>query len=115
VSETATTEFEALVSRALSPVDPPDELARRMENALASITELAAGELEAWELASMRDPRNWVRPAAAVVGGTAAGVALVVLRTRRRSKARRKAASSALDLVGRTVDDAVHEARRLWR
>ena len=32
-----------------------------------SITEMAADELEAWELVAMRDPRNWVRPAAAVV------------------------------------------------
>ena len=38
-----------------------------------SITEMAADELEAWELSAMRDPRNWVRPAAAVVVGSAAG------------------------------------------
>ncbi len=47
---------------------------------------MAADELEAWELSAMRDPRNWVRPAAAlVVGGTAAGAALVLLRARRRA------------------------------
>ena len=34
---------------------------------------MAADELEAWELSAMRDPRNWVRPAAAVVAGSAAG------------------------------------------
>ena len=36
------------------------------------LTELAAEELDAWELSAMRDPRNWVRPvAAATVGGPA--------------------------------------------
>ncbi len=34
----------------------------------------------------MRDPRNWVRPAAAIVAGSAAGAALVVLRARRRTR-----------------------------
>jgi hypothetical protein len=76
--------FEGLLRQALTPVDPPEDLVQRLESTLTSITELAAGELEAWELSAMRDPRNWVRPAAAVVvGGTAAG-ALVILRARRR-------------------------------
>ncbi len=59
----------------------------RLEGALQSITELAADELEAWELSAMRDPRNWARPAAAVVAGGAAGTALVLLRARRRAHA----------------------------
>ena len=44
----------------------------------------------------MRDPRNWVRPAAAVVVGTAAGAALVVLRARqqRRAPARTRACAT---------------------
>lgn len=49
-----------------------------------SLTESAVEELEAWELSAMRDPRNWVRPAAAVVVGGTAGVALVLLRARHR-------------------------------
>ena len=57
----------------------------RLEGTLTSITELAAEELEAWELSAMRDPRNWVRPAAALVVGSAAGAALVLLRARRRA------------------------------
>ena len=36
----------------------------------------------------MRDPRNWVRPAVAIVAGTAAGGALVLLRARRRAPGR---------------------------
>jgi hypothetical protein len=76
--------FEGLLRQALAPVDPPEDLAQRLESTLTSLTELAAEELEAWELSAMRDPRNWVRPAAALVVGGTAGVALVLLRARRR-------------------------------
>jgi hypothetical protein len=76
--------FEVRLRQALAPVEPPEDLAQRLEVTLTSLTELAAGELEAWELSAMRDPRNWVRPAAAVVVGGTAGVALVLLRVRRR-------------------------------
>jgi hypothetical protein len=76
--------FEGLLHEALSPVEPPEDLAMRLEGALTSLTEIAVEELEAWELSAMRDPRNWVRPAAAVVVGGTAGVALVLLRARRR-------------------------------
>jgi hypothetical protein len=80
----AASNFEGLLRQALAPVDPPEDLAQRLESTLTSLTELAAGELEAWELSAMRDPRNWVRPAAALVVGGTAGVALVLLRARRR-------------------------------
>ncbi len=76
--------LEGLLRQALAPVDPPEDLAQRLESTLTSLTELAAEELEAWELSAMRDPRNWVRPAAAVLVGSTAGVALVLLRARRR-------------------------------
>lgn len=76
--------FESLLREALAPVEPPEDLGQRLEDALTSLTELAVGELEAWELSAMRDPRNWVRPAAAVVVGSGAGIALIVLRARRR-------------------------------
>jgi hypothetical protein len=79
--------FEGLLREALAPVEPPEDLAERLESTLTTITELAADELEAWELSAMRDPRNWVRPAAAIVAGGAAGTALVLLRARRRSQA----------------------------
>jgi hypothetical protein len=77
--------FETLLREALSPVEPPEALALRLEGALQSITELAADELQEWELSAMRDPRNWARPAAAVIAGGAAGTALVLLRARRRA------------------------------
>src|ERR1700683_941102 len=77
--------FEGLLREALAPVEPPEDLARRLESTLTSITEMAADELEAWELSAMRDPRNWVRPAAALVAGGGAGVALVLLRARGRA------------------------------
>jgi hypothetical protein len=76
--------FEGLLRQALAPVEPPEDLAQRLESALTNLTELAVEELESWELSAMRDPRNWVRPAAAVVIGSSAGVALVLLRARRR-------------------------------
>jgi hypothetical protein len=76
--------FEVRLRQALAPVEPPEDLMQRVESTLTNITELAAGELEAWELSAMRDPRNWVRPAAAVVVGGTAGMALVLLRARRR-------------------------------
>lgn len=90
--------LEGLLRRALAPVEPPADLALRLEDTLTSLTELAAEELEAWELSAMRDPRNWVRPAAAVVVGTGAGLALVLLRARRRAMSggsESRAASSA--------------------
>lgn len=94
--------FEGLLREALSPVEPPEHLVEQLEQTLQSITEMAAEELEAWELSAMKDPRNWGRPAAALVLGTGAGVGLVLLRARRRSpepsglRAAGAAASSAL-------------------
>jgi hypothetical protein len=79
--------LEGLLRRALAPVEPPDDLVLRLEDTLTNLTELAAEELEGWELSAMRDPRNWVRPAAAVVVGGSAGLALVLLRVRRRGGA----------------------------
>jgi hypothetical protein len=114
MSDAASTEFEALLRRALTPVEPPAELGARLEETLTSISLAAAEELESWELSAMRDPRNWARPAAAVLAGTAAGVALVVLRTKQRSKQRRRASKNVVDLAERTLHDALNEARRLW-
>jgi hypothetical protein len=109
----STTEFEARLRAALRPVEPPEDLAVRLERTLVSLTELAADELEAWELSAMRDPRNWVRPAAAVVVGAGAGTALVVLRARSRHRRRRAQSAGVLDLAERTVRDLADEARRL--
>jgi hypothetical protein len=110
---TGTTDFEALLRQALSPVDPPESLTERMEMALVSLTELAQDELEAWELATMRDPRNWVRPAAAVLVGAGAGTALVVLRVRSRHRTRRQQSATLRELAERTLQDFAEEARRV--
>jgi hypothetical protein len=107
------TDFEDLLREALSPVDPPDDLAARMELTLVNLTELAQEELEAWELSAMRDPRNWVRPAAAAVIGASAGTALVVLRVRGRHRVRKQQSSNLLQLVERTLQDFAEEARRV--
>ena len=107
------TDFEALLREALSPVDPPEDLTARMEMTLVNLTELAQDELEAWELKTMRDPRNWARPAAAVLIGAGAGTALVVLRVRARHRTRRHQSASLRELAERTFQDFAEEARRV--
>jgi hypothetical protein len=109
----AASSFEGLLREALAPVEPPAELARRLEGALLSITEMAADELESWELSAMRDPRNWVRPAAAVLAGSAAGSALVVLRARRRAQERSPSLDGLRDAAERALRDISRETRRL--
>jgi hypothetical protein len=108
-------DFESLLRQALAPVEPPADLAERMEQTLVSLTELAQEELDAWELSAMRDPRNWVRPAAAAVVGVSAGTALVALRVRARHRTRRQQSSSLFELAGRTLGDVADEARRIFR
>jgi hypothetical protein len=105
------THFENLLRQALVPVDPPEDLIERLEGTLASLTELAADELEAWELKAMRDPRNWARPVAALVVGTTAGAALVLLRARRRQQQRRGGPLG--QVARRTIRDIGEETRRL--
>ena len=111
-------DIEARLRAALAPVDPPAHLQERMEATLDSLVELAADELEAWELGAMKDPRNWPRaalgPAAAVVVGTGAAAGLVVLRTQRRRHKRRSQSRSAGDLMARTLRDAAREARKVF-
>ncbi len=98
-------DLEALLSDALRPIDPPERLSGRLEGTLTTLTEQAAADLQDWadeltesELASLRDPRNWVRPVAAVaVGGAAAGaLVLVGMRRRRRPSGLRASAEAAL-------------------
>jgi hypothetical protein len=104
-------DFELLLRQALTPVEPPADMPERIEATLVNLTEMAADELEAWELSAMRDPRNWVRPAAAVVVGTTAGAALVVLRARQRR--RRGRAHGVVDAAEQALKDVYGEARRL--
>jgi len=112
MSEAAATDFEALLRRALTPVDPPAELGVRLETTLTSIADLAADELESWELSSMRDPRNWVRPVVAVAVGTAAGAGLVVLRVRSQHRKQKKHVQG-VELAQRTMRAAADEVKRV--
>ena len=108
MNEESQVRLEALLSDALRPIEPPEDLATRVETTLTAITEQAAAELSSWaeeltegELEALRDPRNWVRPVAAVAAGTVAGGALVVvgMRRRRRSTGLRATAENVLRSV----------------
>ena len=89
-------------------------MALRLEATLVNLTELAQEELDTWELSAMRDPRNWARPAAAVVIGAGAGSALVVLRVRNRHRVRKQQSASLAELTERTLQDVAAEVRRIF-
>jgi hypothetical protein len=111
-----TWDFEVRLRQALAPVEPPEELQLRLETTLGSLIEMAADELEAWELRTLSDPKNWARlgrPAAAAVVGSAAAVGLVVLRTQRQRHRRRAQSRNIAELAVRTLRDGGREARRL--
>ena len=104
MSGQAAGDFEDILRRALAPVEPPEDLPMRVEATLRSLTEMAVDELESWELSAMRDPRNWVRPIAAIAVGTAAGAGLIVLGWRHqkgRQRSLRLAAGEVRRLVKR--------------
>jgi hypothetical protein len=106
-------DFEHLLKRALTPVEPPVDMTLRLESTLAELTELAQDELESWELSTMRDPRNWVRPVAAAAIGTTAGAALVLLRVRQQHRRRAAKASGPIDLAERTLHAVADETRKI--
>jgi hypothetical protein len=111
----AVSNLEGLLHRALSPVEPPEDLVMRLEGTLTNLTEIAVEELEAWELSAMRDPRNWVRPAAALVVGTSAGAALVVLRSRHRGQPHDAGTLQGARMAAeRAVSDLRAQASRLF-
>jgi hypothetical protein len=88
---------------ALAPVEPPERLADRLERGLSELTEAAAEELADWELAAMSDPRNWARPAAAVVVGSMAAGGLVLVRARQHQRRRQTGGLRALEKSVRDV------------
>jgi hypothetical protein len=112
MSDPMAADIEGLLRQAFRPVDPPESLAARVESTLQELTDLAAEELDSWELGAMRDPRNWARPIAAVAIGTAAGAGLVVLRVRRQHRRQRKH-SHGFELAQRTARAAADEVKRL--
>ena len=109
-------DIESMLRQALAPVEPPEELQLRLESTLGSLLDMAADELEAWELSTLGDPKNWARlgrPAVAAVVGSTAAVGLVVLRTRRQRHRRRAQSANVGELAFRTLRDGGREARRL--
>ena len=96
----------ACCAQALAPVEPPARPGERLEATLTTLTELAADELEALgAVGAMRDPRNWVRPAAAVGVGTRRRRRAVVLRVRGRRAQAQAAAPHPVDFADRAADD----------
>lgn len=100
-------DIETLLREAMAPVEPPERLGTRVETTLRNLSEMAADELESWELAAMKDPRNWVRPAVAVAVGGVAGTGLAVVRWRQVSRTRRAQAGATLDRAAEDVAGAV--------
>jgi hypothetical protein len=97
-------DMEQLLKLALTPVEPAATLSERLDERLTELTAAAADELAGWELQTMRDPRNWARPVAAVVVGGAAATALILVRAQRRSKKQ-----------GRPIEALEHGARDVAR
>lgn len=111
-------EIEAMLKNALQPVEPPEQMVEKLEQRLSLVADQANQDLASWreeltesELRSLRDPRNWVRPAAAGAASVAAGAALVVLGLRRRAPDT-KAVESSLRQLAEDAQRLADEARR---
>jgi hypothetical protein len=111
----ANRDVESLLRSALRPIEPPESLPGRVEETLSAVTEAAAEELSAWaeelsesELRSLRDPRNWVRPAAAIAAGGVAAGGLVLVELRRRGGGKR---SNRLSGLADQVSDIADQVR----
>ena len=106
------TDVERLLRTALVPIEPPGRLDARLEDTLAGLADAAADELADWELSAMRDPRNWVRPVAAVAVGSAAAGALVLVRARRHARQPSPQGLGGLRGLDRGARAVVRGARR---
>jgi hypothetical protein len=103
---------ERLLRMALTPVEPPEALSDRLERGLSELTDAAVEELSEWEMRAMRDPRNWARPAAAVVvGGLAAG-GLVLVRARQQHRKRQATPLKAIERSMREVAEDLEKRLR---
>jgi hypothetical protein len=103
---------ERLLKLAFTPVEPPEALSDRLERGLTEMADAAADELADWELSAMSDPRNWVRPAAAVVVGSVAAGGLVLVRARQQQKKRHSSGLRALERSLRDVADDLEKRLR---
>jgi hypothetical protein len=104
-------DVERLLRSALVPVEPSEALSDRLERRLSELTDAAAEELADWELGAMRDPRNWAPTAAAVVVGSAAAGALIVVRARQH----RKRHLGRLRALERSVRDVAGDLQKRLR
>ena len=111
-------DVENLLRSALRPIEPPENLSGRLEETLSAVTEAAAEELSAWaeelsesELRSLRQPRNWVRPAAAIAAGSVAAGGLVIVELRRRGGKRPARLSGLADQVSDIADQVRDQVR----
>ncbi|MFT4049459.1 MAG: hypothetical protein QM648_06415 [Solirubrobacterales bacterium] len=110
--------IESILSRAFAPVEPPARMYEEVESRLSDISLSAAEELSDWELAAMRDPRNWVRPAVALAAGGAAAGALVVMGLRHRKHdddAGAVAVKALTDALGEAAEGAREDLKRAAR
>jgi hypothetical protein len=103
------TDVERLLRSALVPVEPSEALSDRLERHLSELTDAAVMELADWDPAAMRDPRNWARPAAALVVGGMAGGALVLVRARQQQRKRQATGLRALERSMRGVASDVRK------
>src|SRR6476469_5148381 len=111
-------DVESLLRSALRPIEPPENLAGRVEETLSAVTEAAAEELSAWaeelsesELRSLREPRNWVRPAAAIAAGGIAAGGLVLVELRRRGTKRPNPLTGLADQLTDIADQVRDQVR----
>lgn len=110
--------IESVLQRAFAPVEPPERMYSDVQARLSEISQSAADEIADWELAAMRDPRNWVRPAIALGAGTAAAGALLVLGLRGRGKgddAGAAAVRAMTDAIEQAAEGARDEIKRATR
>lgn len=111
-------QIERMLQTAFAPVEPPASLVDELELRLTEVRTAALETLEEmseWEIQAIRDPRNWVRPAAALAMGTAAGAALVVLQLRRSRRQRPGGLRGLAEQGGRSLLGAVDSTRSRLR
>lgn len=109
-------EIELLLSRVLSPVEPPERLKESVQARLEKWTDQAVDDIESWEISAMRDPRNWgkiVKPAAGAAVVATAGTALVLLRAHNQSKQQKSL--DPFEAAEKTARLVAEEARKLLR
>jgi hypothetical protein len=96
-------DLERLLQGALVPVDPPVDLAERLERRLTAVTGAAVDEIADWDPSAFASPRRWARLVVAGVVSAGAGGALVVVRARQKQKRREARGLAALEKGMREV------------